>query len=287
MKGAIKNIVDFILFSSLFIALCAISMVHQTYYLFHLSLYKNFIWFVFFGSLCSYNFHWYLTPGLYGGSYRTQWSVDHKKLHLILYIVGLIGGAWFCIKLLYHWEWLLATAFITFLYSAPKIPYKPFTSLKKIAVGKTIFLALVWTHITAILPLLLYGIQWRQEHFLFAVNRFFLIYPVCILFDYRDREEDKKQGIKSMITLLSEKNINKLFYFCLLVFFSSSIALYLSGMPLINTIMLLIPGVIVTMIYNYAKKNASDYFYYFFLDGLMMFSALLIFIFQFCLHLAH
>jgi 4-hydroxybenzoate polyprenyltransferase len=276
-----KKATDFFLFSSLFIALCAVSMVFQTYYLFHLPAYPDFIWFVFFGSLCSYNFHWYLTPGLYGGSYRTQWAIRNKKLHFLLFIIAFIGCAWFCIQLLSHWRWLLATAFITFLYSAPKVPFKPFLHLRKIAVGKTIFLSLVCAHITATLPLLLQNIHWQNQHFLFAINRFFLIYPICILFDYRDREEDRKEGIKSMITLFSEKGINILFFSSLTIFVITTIVLYFSGMNLIYCITLFLPGLIVGLLYNYSKKNTSDYYYYFFLDGLMMFSAVLLYIFSF------
>ena len=256
-------------------------MIYQTFYLFGLDAYPNFICFVFFGSLCSYNFHWYLTPGLYSGSYKTRWSIDNKKIHLAFFVIGLIGATWFCMKLLHHWEWLLATAFITFLYSAPKIPFQPFTWLRKIAVGKTIFLSLVWTHSTAILPLVLRNIHWQNEHYIFVVNQFFLIYPICILFDYRDRDEDKKQGIKSMITFFSDKNINLLFYSSLAIFFITIIALAFSGVSLVNCIALSIPGVIVALVYNYSKRETSDYWYYFFLDGLMMFSAVLLYIFSF------
>ena len=155
---------------------------------------------------------------------------------------------------------------------------------QKIAVGKTIFLSLVWTHITAILPLLLQNIQWQDEHFIFAINRYFLIYPVCILFDYRDREEDRKEGIKSMITLFPEKGINVLFYSCLSIFVITTVALYLAGMPLFYCIALFLPGLIVALVYQYSKKTTSDYYYYFFLDGLMMFSAVLLYIFS-LLHL--
>ena len=256
-------------------------MIFQTYYLFKVSPYPDFFYFVFLGSLCSYNFHWYLTPGIYGGSYKTQWSIRNKKTHFIFFIIGLIGAGWFCIRLLHNWEWLLATAFITFLYSAPKIPFPPFKHLKKIAVGKTIFLSLVWTHITAILPLVLQNILWQNEHYIFAINRFFLIYPICILFDYRDREEDRKEGIKSMITVFSEKGINTLFYSCIAIFIITTIALYLSGIQLLYCVALFIPGFIVGLVYHYSKKVTSDYYYYFFLDGLMMFSLVLLYIFSF------
>ena len=146
---------------------------------------------------------------------------------------------------------------------------------------RTIFLSLVWTHITAVLPLVLQNIQWENEHYIFAINRFFLIYPICILFDYRDREEDRKEGIKSMITVFWEKGINILFYSCMAIFFITTIALYLAGITLIYCIALFIPGFIVGLVYRYSKKVTSDYYYYFFLDGLMMFSLVLLYIFSF------
>jgi len=40
-------------------------------------------------------------------------------------------------------------------------------------------------------------------------------------------------------------------------------------------ISLLLPAVIVTVLFGYLKRNFSDYLYYFFLDGMMAFSALL------------
>jgi hypothetical protein len=42
-----------------------------------------------------------------------------------------------------------------------------------------------------------------------------------------------------------------------------------------DVILILIPGIIIALIYRTAKKNFSDVFYYFILDGLMMLSALL------------
>lgn len=277
----LKKGFDFFLFTSLFIALCATGMIYQTWLLFHLPLVPDFLYFVYFGTLCSYNFHWYLTPALYGGTYRTKWSTRNKQIHFSFFFIGLAGCGWMAIQLLDYWPWLLATGFITFLYSAPKIPFKLFTELKKIAIGKTIFLSLVWTHVTVLMPLILHEINWEAQHYIFAVNRFVFIYSICILFDYRDRAEDKKEGIKSLITLLAEKNINRLFYFSMLVFFGTTISLYLSGMPFNTCLALAIPGFVLALIYNYAKASTSDYFYYFFLDGLMMFSLVLLYFFSF------
>ncbi|MCH5717195.1 hypothetical protein [Niabella hibiscisoli] len=34
------------------------------------------------------------------------------------------------------------------------------------------------------------------------INRFTLIFPICILFDLRDKDYDKLTGVKSLVTLL-------------------------------------------------------------------------------------
>ncbi len=177
--------------------------------------------------------------------------------------------------MLIHWGWLIVTAVFTFLYSAPKLPVKPFGHLKKIAIGKTIFLAFAWTHITSILPAIFSETEWNASLELFAVNRFFLIYPICILFDYRDRNEDAKEGIRSMITHLSERGIDILFWGSLIVFIITNVLLYIYFISFFESIVLLIPAVILILLYNISKTNISDYLFYFILDGLMMLSGLL------------
>jgi hypothetical protein len=36
----------------------------------------------------------------------------------------------------------------------------------------------------------------QEKELLFCCSRFFLIYAICILFDYRDRDQDKQEGIR-------------------------------------------------------------------------------------------
>jgi hypothetical protein len=50
--------------------------------------------------------------------------------------------------------------------------------------------------------------------------------------------------------------------------------------PLLSLFILLIPVSLVAILFNYAKKNFSDYFYYFILDGLMMLSGILLLIME-------
>ena len=256
-------------------------MVYQTCLLFSIPFSTALAGFVFSGSVCSYNFHWYLTPPhVEEPSEKEVWNISNKKIHLFLFVIGLIGSGIFSLLLIKHWFWLGITAFVTFLYSAPKISYPVFSHLKKVAIGKTIFLALAWMHVTTLLPLAIEVKTLGAEHVWFITNRFFYIYAICILFDYRDVEEDRQAGIKSLITHLSEKGVDALFWVSVLIVFITSILL-LDYFSITEVVALLIPVIILSLLYYPSKKNFSDYLYYFVLDGLMMLSTPLLLLIKF------
>jgi len=277
----LRKLFDLFIFSSFYIALCAVLMVWQTsQLLLGTPPSGRLIGFVFFSTICSYNFHWYLTPSSVNSSRRVLWTQKHKILHFILYLIGLVGSAVYFFYLLPHIVALCFGAFVTFLYTAPKLPWPVFRRLRDIAIGKTIFLALVWTYVTTILPMIVAGAAWTPGSVLFTISRFFLIYAICIPFDYRDREDDKKGGIRSLITLLNEKGIDRLFIASLCIFGLSTLALGFFHYPSFYIFLLLIPGILIAILYNRTKKDFSDYLYYFVLDGLMMFSGLLMLLFR-------
>jgi 4-hydroxybenzoate polyprenyltransferase len=232
--------------------------------------------FVFFSTVCSYNFHWALTPHSIAPSQRLQWDEKHASYHLLLSIAGLTGAAISFLFIKEHWFYIGVAAILTFLYSAPKISFTPFQWLKKIAIGKTIFLAMAWTYVTAVLPILIEGAIPTEKAIFFCAGQFFFIYSICILFDFRDREYDKKEGIRSMITYFNERGIDILFAISIIAFFVLSILLNQTGIQWINIVILLIPALLLISLYRHAKRNFSDYLYYFVLDGLMMFSGLLL-----------
>lgn len=267
----------FFIYSNLFIALCAVLMVFQTYeLLLHTAPGIYFIGFVFFATITSYSFHWYLTPvTIESSSPREQWLRRHRNVHAVLFLVGITGAIITAILLLPYWKWLLLSAFITFLYSAPKVPHPWFKILRKVALGKTIFLAFVWMYVTTLLPLLISGQSWRMDFTLFAVSRFFLVYAICILFDYRDRDYDRSVGIRSLVTWMSENGITRLFIASLMIFAVSTLWMLQYGYTPFIVIILLIPGLITAALYRHAQQNFSDMLYYFVLDGLMALSALL------------
>lgn len=271
----------FFIYSNLFMALCAVLMVYQTgELLLHKAPDIYFTGFVFFATICSYSFHWWLTPvdpAMYPS--RMEWLKRNRNVHSLFFFIGLAGVLICSLFLLDYWLWLLSSAFITFLYSAPKIPHPYFRLLRKVALGKTIFLALVWAHVTAILPVIISNETWKPVFTLFAASRFFMVYAVCILFDYRDREYDTTVGIRSLITWLSEQGITTLFIASLLFFVVFTIWMIPLGQSVKTTLILLVPGAITAALYYTARKNFSDFLYYFVLDGLIALPSLLTLLF--------
>ena len=229
--------------------------------------------FIFFSTICSYNFHWALTPHSAAPSQRLQWDENHKNYHLLLSVAGAIGALVYFFYFKVKWLYIVPSAILTFLYSAPKIPF--FQILKKVAIGKTIFLAMIWAYVTAALPILIEGSK-SEKALLFSIGQFFFIYAICILFDFRDREDDKADGIRSMITYFNERGINILFIVSITIFIILDLVLKTQDVGWSKIALLMLPAFILISLYKYAKRNFSDYLYYFVLDGLMMMTGLLL-----------
>lgn len=250
-------------------------MVLQTGQLLHLPLNEWYFIFTAGGTIASYNLHWYLTNSNDAGSsepVRVVWTLKHKNILLPLAIGGLIIAAAACWFLKEHWLWLMIGVLLASLYTAPKIPGAISRRLKKIAIAKTIYLAMSWTYVTTVLPVIIAHSVFSIPVIFFMVYRFFLIYAICILFDYRDRENDIKNSIRSLITYFSDKGNNRLYYF------SITAALVAAGLfgyyssQLINGLLLMLPLLLLLWMFPKVKAIHNDYLYYFALDGLMVIS---------------
>ena len=275
MFRILKSGWSFFIYSNLFIAGCAALMTAQSGILFGTGVYNpKLVLFVFFATLSSYSFHWYFTGPSVIHSPRLLWLQQNRWVHVLFFITGLAGSLiLFFTAFTEYWLWIAAAVIATFLYSAPKIPNRYLQQLRKLALGKTIFLAAVWTYVTTVLPFLIQAAPWGTAHTLFTLSRYFAVYMICILFDYRDRTDDKNAGIRSLITFMEPAGISRLFLFSFMMFMLATLGLYIQGITLVTVTSLLLPGFIVAALYRHATRDFGDMLYYFVLDGLMAFSA--------------
>lgn len=250
-------------------------MFRYTCIVFSLNIPALFYPFIFFATLTSYSLHWYLTNYKNEESVRLMWNLRHKKLFPVLFVISFLATLVLFAALKEYYLYLLPLAFITFMYSAPKIPLKPFMLIRKIAVLKTTYLALVWLAVTAILPLLASGHRWDISASLFLINRMFLIFPICVLFDYRDREEDRQDGIKNIATLVSARGLDLVFGVCVSINVAAAVLIFNQAHSLFLALSNILPSVFLALTYKTSKTTKSDLWFYFYLDGLMMLSGIL------------
>ncbi len=275
-----RNFFRNLVYSDLFIAFCALMMAWETQQVFsHPD--SIILFFIFFSTLCSYSFHSLLNTIYPAATARHEWNIKNKPVLITTFILSALLVFVYTWKLRNDILYIGIGAVATFLYSAPNIPLKPFIFLRRIAFGKTIFLAGVWTYVTGVLPILMGRTGLSAGHYFFLGSRLFLVYAICILFDLKDRAEDSKKGIRALPTVLSEKSIRFIYFLSLSFSLTSSIMMYSSGIDLYVFIFMLVPMLLCLFIYNEAINRQDDLFYYIILDGMMMLSALLLLIYVF------
>jgi hypothetical protein len=272
----VKKWLDFLLFSNLFISCIASGSCWFTMQVFQLHLPPLFLCLIFFSTLSSYSLHWYLTPVVITHSDRIIWTLSKKN---ILWNHFIIGSILTLILLIFHfnlWIYFLPTALLTFIYTAPKLPFRPFTYLRHWAIAKTLYLSILWTFVTAILPLLadVNVMLFKPNHWIFILNRFLLIHALCILFDFRDRQEDQQSGIKSMITYASTQEVYFLFC-CINIGFIITFWLFFQqnqSLPIL--ISMIAPCLVLLLTLRHSIRTQSDYWFYGLLDGLVLLSSM-------------
>jgi hypothetical protein len=279
MKTLFKKIFQFFIFSNLFIALCAAIMVWQAkqFIQFPVNIFPLQL-FLFFATLTSYSFHWYLTKAEQGNmSVRITWLLQNKKIHLPFFCLGFAGSVILFFTFLQYWQWFLPAVLLTFLYSAPKISFVFFQFIKKIIIAKTLLLSIVWAYVTTALPFIIDGGKWQWAYTIFCLYRFSFIMAICILFDVRDKAYDSLAGIRNMVTWFPLKTV-KIIFWIMIVFNVISIGtMFYYNTKWTNLLAELTPTIILVVLLKPALKTNNDYLFYVVLDGLMALSAMLLY----------
>lgn len=277
-----NKLVDFFLFGSIFISLCAVALCIETSLLLNLPL-KNpgFYFSVFGATLVQYNLHYFFKTSAIPNSRRLAWSLENKAAYKILITAGLVIMVYSLFSLpLRHYIIFSVMAILAFCYS---FPLRPFTNkkIKDFGLPKIITLALVWTTVTVWLPA--DNINFTDLSFqLVLVMRFIFIFILCLLFDIRDTDIDRKENISTLPVKLGNKRSYQWCYLLLVIFILLAITQYACFVGMMQFLAMMISGLITVGIIEYSKKYNDDLVYLVCIDGMMLLQALLV-IFAFLL----
>jgi 4-hydroxybenzoate polyprenyltransferase len=261
------------IYPNVFIAFVAVMMSWETQYISGFSDFKYLV-FIFFSTLLSYSFHSIVNTIYTDISPRHEWNVRHRKfLFFLLFISAAVSGTIFLTSYINNMLPFVIGGLLTFIYSAPNLDGKLFAFMRRIAIGKTLFLAFMWTYATTMLPILAHDPS-VSLFSAFLGSRFYLVYAICILFDVRDHEEDRLKGIRALPTMLPYPVVRYFYFFSLAV---STFFCFMQTWPSISatTIILLIPVIISLFLFRFTRTRDGEILYFVYLDGLMMLSAIL------------
>lgn len=290
IKKVLLPILDFLLFSNLFIALCAVAQGLVTYHLLHAKPDKYILAIIFFGTLSIYNFSMLLSkPKNPEDSpfVRVRWIFSHHRLIISITLISMLcliplGLLYLSIeaKLL-----MIFTAVLALGYNVPFLTLNnQQIGLRNIPGIKLFLIALVWSVSCVLLPVVELEHNYQinissAETLLLVAKRFLFIAAITIPFDIRDLFQDKLYALKTIPVMLGEK---KAYIFCqfllvaylvLLILFNQTVNADTIGL----TLTLLLTGWLIFK--SNIKKN--EYYYFFYLDGTMLLQYLVLVLISF------
>ena len=198
----LKTILDFYINTSIHVAVAVFSLVQITKLSLNISTNENLDYFIFFGTILSYNFLKY---------FEVFWNgvFTFKKNYLIIVasLSALFGIIYFYFSLeIYIQVEFLKIGFIILIY--------PF--FRKYALLKMFVVAFCITHITVYIPMIYFDFHWN-DIYIYLLQRFLILFCLLIPLELCDLETDSKT-ITTLPKLIGIQNL-KILGYCLLIIF--------------------------------------------------------------------
>jgi 4-hydroxybenzoate polyprenyltransferase len=279
MKKIVKSVFDFLLFSNVFMALCAVAQALVTFYLIGSKPAYTVIALLFTSTIGIYNFCILVAKPKQpqNSQYlRVRWFFEHYRLMVTFTIVSILSllPLFFLIstesRLL-----LIFLGVISFCYGIPLFTFgdQKF-GLRNIPGLKPFLITLVWTMSTVLFPILeaqdlhLTTINLHDTTLLIA-KRFLFIGALTVPFDIRDLFEDRSLGLKTIPVLIGEKNA---YLFCQVMLGGYIVLLFFfrnNGFNL-DFWALTLTAVLAGWLIFKSKWEKNEYYYFFYMDGVLI-----------------
>lgn len=268
----------FILSHSIFIAFCAVALSFQTVQLLQLDADLFLYGFIFFATLSSYNFYWLLSRYNYGTVFYVSVFFKKEQWKIVLLIVA-CGAALLCyLQSRIDFYFVLAAVLLNVFYLLPLVQWRFLNFTRKTGFVKTILLATTWSYVTAFLPMQKAMELINTADLFMLANRFLFMLLLCIIFDSRDIAVDKIRGFQSLATALRPATLHNVFVVNVVVLIIVNMCFSFNGITVNQSTGLQVALLATVIAYKFSAEKQGYFFYYFLVDGLMLFSALATFI---------
>jgi 4-hydroxybenzoate polyprenyltransferase len=288
MKKLLRSAFDFLLFSNVFMSLCAVAQALLTFSIVDSKPVYPVVGLLFTATLGIYNFSILLSKPPERSSYRrVRWFFAHYRLMVTFTIVSLLSLIPLFFLLSMESKILLVfLAILSFGYGLPlfSIGDQKF-GLRNIPGLKAFLITLVWTLSCVLVPILeaqdqhLTDISLRDTMIILA-KRFLFIAALTVPFDIRDLFQDRKLGLKTVAVVWGEKNA---YLFCqvLLIGYITLLFLLRKNGFNVDFFALTLTAILTGWLIFRSKWEKNEYYYFFYLDGVLILQYLILMGFRF------
>ena len=263
------------MYANIFIAFCALSQVFLTYHLFPIPVnFENnsYLLFVLLSTFLQYNVQrgYHIVNQSRDDSPRSQWTIKNKKIMLYSLGISLITVLFLCNSLSALSIGIMVGAeIISTLYYL-----QPF-NLRRHGYIKPFLISFVWVISCSLVPLIEYDL-FTAHNVWFLASQFVFISVLCMLFDIKDNESDYLLGVNTYANKFGLAT-TKIICACLvLIGFTCFYMFNSDSIFLIKSIFL---RVILLTTILYTNDNRHSFFYYLWIDGLLIIQTALFFMF--------
>lgn len=279
MKKVATTVLDFLLFSNVFMALCAVAQGLVTFHLLKAEPNHTVLGLLFAATLGLYNFCILISKPknpLNSPYLRVRWFYGHYRLMVTITIVCLLCLVPLFFLLSMQSRLLLVfLGILSFAYGLPLFSVGEYKfGLRNIPGLKPFLITIVWTLSIVLLPVLEAqeahhtDISMRDTIILLA-KRFLFIAALTVPFDIRDLFQDRKTNLLTIPVVWGEK---KAYLFCQVLLGGYIVLLFLfrNNGANIDFFALTLTAVLTGWLIFKSAWEKNEYYYFFYLDGVLI-----------------
>ncbi|MHC2990882.1 hypothetical protein OB13_04475 [Pontibacter sp. HJ8] len=275
VSALLRELVEALLYSNVFISACAFCLTIETYLLTGVKVSIPMAVFVFLATLFTYNLSSLqsVLRGRYSAAAKQQlpWGLRHKKLLAVLGVAGVAGAAllYFVYGLQVNLWFVLLLALISVGYTVPLyVKRKQLKPLRNVPLLKVFLIAFVWSAVTVFFPLVDAGVDVSEAPVLLLwLRRLLFILSLALLFDIRDYTYDRYTRTLTFPGLIGE-GYTRLLSLGLLALYAVLVLFMVQDRALL--ISLISSGAVAGLIVWHASEDKPRIYYALLADGAML-----------------
>ena len=278
----LRAAIDILLYSNIFIGICAVALTFTNQLTVEGEIkFDNSCWFVLFSTIFTYCYLKFgnaeKIPPTTGHRY---WAKENNQLSKNILLLSLLASGCFFWLLNSNTKIIvLILAALTALYGFVDIPFtNPKRKLRDLGLFKTLFVAIVWSVTTVIVPLENSFVEHAMLVFL-LLRRFLFIVALTVVFEIKDMKGDEDYGLKTlplMFGVSGTKLIAQLILFALMLI--NLVQYFFFDISMMNMLAVNLSLLVSILCIQPLKEETPELWYYLVLDGMMILQFVFVFI---------